>query len=296
MTLKFLENVALSKYSTFKIGGAADYLVSVTSDLELLEALRFAKSRDLPFMVVGKGSNCLFDDAGFRGLIIINKLMSFEQVGPLFTVGAGYSFSQLGRVTAKSGYGGLEFASGIPGTVGGAVYMNAGANQKETADHLEMVSFVDEEGAHTVEAKALKFAYRYSSFQENEAVITGASFRLIPFEGAREQQYEIIERRKQTQPLQEPSCGCIFRNPPQDSAGRLIEQAQLKGRELKGVSVSRIHGNFIVNQGQGSSGAVRELVALIREEVRAQFNVELESEVNYVPPDPKSSKQRWKKL
>lgn len=283
----FQKNKPLSTLSTFRIGGPADYFIEV-KDVDLLkETLCFCAKEKMPFLILGRGSNCIFSDAGFRGLVILNRIDFFKQEGNCFHVGAGYNFSLLGTQTARLGFSGLEFACGIPATVGGAVFMNAGANGKETCDHLLSVGFMDASGGITTyKREELHFSYRHSPFQNKKGAILSASFQLEKLAGSRQKQIEIIEYRKKTQPLKEPSCGCIFKNPEGTSAGALIEKACLKGTTLGGVKVSEVHANFIVNTGGGKAQDVLQLIQLIKEKVKQETGVELQEEIRFVPEDP----------
>lgn len=283
MKIEIKSNVSLATYTTFQIGGIASYFTECKEEYEIKEALFFAKERGLPYLVLGKGSNSLFSDEGFKGLVILNRLSEFHQENTLFKVGAGFSFSLLGTKTARLGFSGLEFASGIPGSVGGAVWMNAGANGAETADHLTEVRFMTEEGEiKSFKREELTFSYRSSPFQKIKGAILSASFSLVKASGAREKQMELIEKRKRTQPLKEPSAGCVFRNPKDCSAGALIESCGLKGVKVGGAEVSTLHGNFIVNKGGATSHDVLSLARRIREEVKEKTGIELELELHRI--------------
>lgn len=278
-------STSLAKYSTFGIGGCAEYWIEATSLEDLKKALKFSRLKKLPFFILGKGSNCLFDDRGFRGVVIHNRIDFIDSTDEgLFIVGAGFSFSRLGSFTSRKGWSGLEFASGIPGSVGGAVSMNAGANGSETCDHLLSVSYVHQNGKVQIfDKKELSFSYRTSPFQKMQGAIASATFSLKKEVLAKEKQLEIIDYRKKTQPLKEQSAGCIFRNPSPHSAGALIEKCGLKGVRIGDAEVSTIHSNFIVNKGKASTKDVLELIQLIQKEVKNQTNIDLKPEVHYIP-------------
>ena len=281
------ENKPLREVCTFGIGGPARYFVEVHTVEQAQEALSLARELDLPFHVLGKGSNTLFHDMGINAVVILNKIDFIAEIIPgRFHVGGGYSFSLLGVQTARQGWSGLEFASGIPATIGGAVFMNAGANGSETAAALESVDFVDaDSNLQTIPKADLHFAYRTSSFQRLRGIITGATFQLKKHEQARQQQLEIINYRKHTQPYSDKSAGCVFRNPENLSAGSLIDKAGLKGISIGGAKVSEKHANFIVNSGKASSMEIQELINLIRQRVKDHAGVELESEIRCIPYD-----------
>lgn len=277
-------NQPLSEVSTFAIGGNARLFAAISTVEGMQVALSYASEHQIPVFILGKGSNCLFDDRGFDGLVIQNKISYLSIEDKIVDVGAGYSFSMLGLKTAKSGLAGLEFASGIPATVGGAVFMNAGANGGETADHLIEVSFVDEKGdLHILPKEKLSFSYRHSSFQERKGAIVSAKFLLTPSEEARQKQFTIIEYRKRTQPYNDPSAGCVFRNPEGGSAGALIEKSGLKGFSVGGAEVSTLHANFIVNKGGATASDVLALVEEVKKRVKEVAGVSLEMEVRCIP-------------
>jgi len=281
---QFQSNKHLKEVCTFGIGGPARLFLEVFDLEQMQQALAFCHLEHLPFFILGKGSNCLFDDRGFDGLVIHNKIsyLSFQE--HIVEVGAGYSFSMLGLKTAKQGLAGLEFASGIPASVGGAIFMNAGANGQETADCLHEVSFVDERGAlHRLSKEELLFSYRHSPFQTKKGAIVSAKFTLTRCELARGKQLAIIEQRKKTQPGDELSAGCVFRNPPGHFAGRLIEQVGLKGCAVGGASISLKHANFIVNQDKASAQEVLALVALVQEKVLRETGIDLQMEIRCIP-------------
>jgi UDP-N-acetylmuramate dehydrogenase len=274
---RFEQNKHLSSLSTFGIGGPCRYFLEISSIEEMQEVLCHCHAEGLPYIVIGKGSNILFDDRGFNGLVIQNNSVS---------VGGGYSFALLGVQTARKGWSGLEFASGIPASVGGAIFMNAGANGAEVSHCLKEVTFVNELGdlAHLPKSE-LSFAYRTSSFQNKRGAIVGALFELSLSPDARQQQLKIIDYRTQTQPYGEKSAGCVFRNPSSESAGSLIQKCGLKGLSVGDAEVSLLHGNFIVNKGEATAKHVLTLVEKIRETVKQKTGIDLEMEIRTIPYD-----------
>ncbi len=281
--LRFRENEPLSSYSTFQIGGPARFFQEVDTISEMQELIRYCANTKLPYLILGKGSNSLFDDRGFNGLVILNKIAFCTIEEGKVHVGAGYSFSLLGTQTARKELTGLEFASGIPGSVGGAIYMNAGANGAETANTLESVEFVNEEGDLVILKKEdVEFSYRHSSFQKRKGAIVAATFQLVPSPTARAHQLGLLDYRMKTQPYQDPSIGCVFRNPEGHAAGALISQAGLKGKRKGGAEVSLIHANFIVNRGAATAAEVLELAKEVKSEVKAVHGVDLELEVRLI--------------
>ncbi len=276
--------VLLKNYTTLKVGGPAREFITVNSIHMMLDVMQYIKSEECPFMVLGKGSNCLFDDRGFNGLIILNEIDFLRNNGAEFEVGSGFSYSLLGVRTARKRWSGLEFASGIPGTVGGAVYMNAGANGMETCDVLSHVSYIGEEGEVVTRTKEeLTFLYRYSSFHEMKVIIVSVGFTLSFSEKARKNQLETMKYRMKTQPYGEASAGCIFRNPTKGSAGALIEKSALKGLKVGGAKVSFKHGNFIINTGSAKTSEILELISLVKSTVKIKTGADLTAEVKVIP-------------
>ena len=284
--MEFQENKLLREQTTFAIGGPAKYFIEAKSIEDLSKIFAYCQEKNLRYFPLGKGSNVLFDDRGFDGVVILNKIIFCEENSGEFYVGSGYSFSLLGSQTARKGWAGLEFASGIPGSVGGAIYMNAGASGGETFQSLTKVTYLNERGVLEVIPKAqLEWGYRYSSFQERKGMIVGARFQLEASNMAREKQLKIIDYRTKTQPYNDPSAGCIFRNDVKAPAGVLIEKSKLKGFSIGGAQVSLLHANFIVNKGNAKAQDVMALAQHIQQTVKEKTGVALEMEVHVVPYD-----------
>lgn len=283
--LQLQKNRLLSELTTIGIGGPAKWAVEVKTLEEMQEALAFCKLEQVPFFILGKGSNCVFDDQGVDGVVIINKIDFVEELEPgLFRVGAGHSFSRFGGWTARHHWSGLEFASGIPASIGGAIYMNAGANGHETCESLVSVEFLDPDGTlHIFKKESLHFSYRHSSFQTMKGAIVAATFRVTSSPEAREKQLKIINYRTATQPYGEKSAGCIFRNPANNHAGALIDQAGLKGCVVGDAAVSKLHANFLINRGTATAQDLRNLVKEIQTQVKEKTGIELEPEVRFIP-------------
>lgn len=282
---RFLTGKTLRDYCTFRIGGPAAYLVEVDTVEMMQNVMAYTFTRRMRHIVLGKGSNVLFDDKGFDGLVIINQIETCRWNNDgVFDVGGGYSFTRLGNLTVRYGFGGLEFAAGIPGTVGGAVYMNAGAHKGDVSNALTEVHYVYKDGhLEVLPRSSLTFSYRKSSFQTMDGAIVAARFALTPDADARQRQHDIVSERRRTQPWHEPSAGCFFRNPPQDSAGRLIDTAGLKGFSWGDAKVSTVHANFIVNAGAAKAADILALAAHVVDVVQKCHGVVLEREVLYVP-------------
>lgn len=282
--LQILRHQLLSKYSTFGIGGPASYFAVVSSIQELQEAFAFARKTGLSIHLLGKGSNSLFSDKGFDGLVLLCKIDHSSIEGTEVRAGAGKSFAHLGIQTAKEGLSGLEFAAGIPAAVGGAIVMNAGAGGHELASVIKSVTFLSFSGELRVFTRdELDFSYRTSPFQQMRGAIVEATFSLFREKEAKERQKSLLSYRMSTQPYSEKSCGCIFRNPAGRSAGALIDACGLKGRTEGGAAVSELHANFIVNRGGATAEEVLSLARKVQECVKEQTGVELELELRIVP-------------
>jgi UDP-N-acetylmuramate dehydrogenase len=281
----------MSRHTTFGIGGPADALLTVRTDQQLRDLVRWAQDRGLPFMILGAGSNLLVRDGGIRGLAV--KLANgFESVRqgsePLpngwvgIIAGAGVLVRKLGKYALDHGLGGLNFALGIPGTVGGALRMNAGAWGSSMADTTSSISFLNQHGdIVTMGRERLRFSYRGLDVEEGSIILRG-EFRLerSDREGLRQEALNMQRKRRSTQPLSLPSAGSIFRNPSADvSAGELIDKAGLKGLRKGGAEVSTRHANFIVNKGDARASDVVALMEHIQDVVFDRFAVSLEPEV-----------------
>ena len=280
--------VALADYTTWKVGGAADYFAEPESTDELLALLRWAAAQGCIQRVIGAGSNLLVSDQGLEGLTLCTRHLQgadLEASSGLIEAQAGEPIPTLARRAARAGLSGLEWAVGIPGTVGGAAVMNAGAQGGCTADILESVTVVDPEQpsqTHTIPAAALDFDYRHSRLQAEPLVVLSARFRLSPGHDPRSVSQRTsanLHSRTSSQPYQQPSCGSVFRNPEPQKAGQLIEALGLKGFSLGGAQISPIHANFIVNTGSASAGEIDQLIALVQERVMEQHSIALHTEV-----------------
>ncbi|HEX5416506.1 MAG TPA: UDP-N-acetylmuramate dehydrogenase [Chloroflexota bacterium] len=278
----------LETYVSFRIGGPADYFVSVRRREDLLTGIALAESAGLPWLVVGRGSNVLIDDAGFRGLVLRMDAqdLHIDAENGQVTAEAGVRLPTLGAQTARLGLSGFEFAVGIPGSVGGAVVMNAGAHGGCVADVLLHADVLRHGEVERWPAAELDYGYRSSRLQSERGVIVlGAAFQLrqdTPADAlARVQSYR--RHRQDTQPT-DPGAGSIFRNPANSSSGALIDRAGLKGTTWGGAQISPKHGNFIVNVGGASSADVLALIDLARVTVFDRFGIALHTEVEIIGP------------
>ncbi|OAG27993.1 UDP-N-acetylmuramate dehydrogenase [Thermodesulfatator autotrophicus] len=280
----FKEKEPLWRHTTFRVGGPADYLFYPRNFLELSRGLEIFKAEGVPVYFLGGGSNLLVRDGGFRGAFIsLSRLDFCEPEGERVRAGAGVSLAKLLNFCALNGLAGLEFLAGVPATVGGAVKMNAGAFGQEIGQLVEEVTVYKDGNFLSLSRARLSFAYRFSNIPD-EAVIMAVTFRLKKDyqERINERMADCWRRRKKTQPLNEPSAGCVFKNPPGFSAGALIDQAGLKGLRSGGAEISRKHANFIVNRDGARAQDILRLIDFARERVFQLFGVELEEELRVV--------------
>ncbi|MFA6118701.1 MAG: UDP-N-acetylmuramate dehydrogenase [Parachlamydiales bacterium] len=278
-----LKNRTLKELTTFKIGGCAKYFFAPQTFDEMKEALKFANESNLKFFILGKGSNILFDDDGFNGIVIQNNISFFKISKNNVFVGGGYSFPNLGLKTASLNLSGLEFALGIPGSVGGAVYMNASSFDRSVSDVLKKVVVLDEFGkVQVIDKKNIEFAYRFSSFQKTRSVILSAQFELQNDNNVKEKQSEMLQKKIRTQPMNEKNAGCVFKNPKGYSAGRLIEECGLKNYSVGGARVSSLHANFIINANNATAQDVIKLISDIKGVVKKEKNILLEEEIKII--------------
>lgn len=276
------ENVSFKSLTTFKVGGNASYVISPFTVTSLIECIKLFKENNINFKIWGNGSNILPSDNDYIGVIIkLNKLNNLEVNDTNVKVQAGYSLMKLANEMSKKGLSGLEWACGIPGTIGGAVYMNAGAYKECMADILENVIVLDD----NLELKQLsksdmEFSYRKSVLMKKNYICLEVKLNLInkPIEEIMTVINNRKQRRIESQPLEYPSAGSVFRNPENDYAGRLIEECGLKGYSIGGAEISNKHANFIVNKNNATSKDVMSLIALAKFKVKDKFNIELMQE------------------
>jgi UDP-N-acetylmuramate dehydrogenase len=275
----------MSRHTSLHIGGPADYFVRVTTERDLVGAIAVAREHELPVLMLGGGTNMLVSDRGVRGVVLQNDWSESSVDGTTIAAASGTPLASVAAVAARNGIVGLEWMATVPGTVGGAVHGNAGAFGTETKDVLVDAELMDLNGATwAVSNVDLEFAYRRSMLQGTPIVVVRARFRGAPGDRATAVRRikEIANERIAKQPLAQPNTGSIFRNPPGDHAGRLVEAAGLKGATEGGAMVSTKHANFIVNVGDASADDVRKLMRRCQEVVREKFGVELIAEVELV--------------
>lgn len=286
--IQLKEGELLRNHTTFRIGGAAKYFAVPKNEEEIMEAVDFAIVKDLPYYILGKGSNVLFADEGYPG-VIIEIGAGMEKVERIGDTGiraqAGVSLSALAAFAAREGLSGLEFAGGIPGTLGGAVTMNAGAYGGEMKDVIVSAKVMDEEGAVKVlSCGELELGYRTSIVQKKQLVVLEAEFLLNPgtTEEIQNTMKELNAKRREKQPLEYPSAGSTFKRPEGYFAGKLIEDAGLRGYRVGDAQVSEKHCGFVVNRGKATCAEVLQLIEEVQKKVKEQFGVQLEPEVRII--------------
>ena len=279
--LRFAE--PLAKHTYFGIGGEATAYIEISTLSELAALARFHKQWDVPIAVIGRGSNLLVSDTGFKGIGVrlIGELAKLEVDGNVVSVGAGLSLPRLSKTMSRRGLSGVEFALGIPGSVGGALIMNAGAWGSSFEDVVRNVTVMTDTGdlVELTHAEA-NFEYRHSGLDAYFCV-TGATLALEPgdVDTITERMQAFYKQKVATQPFAEENAGCMFKNPPGDSAGRLIDISGLKGYRMGGAEVSTVHGNFILNIDNATAADVLNLVAYIQQQVREKTGISLQTEV-----------------
>lgn len=280
----------LARFTTMRVGGPADLFATAHNAFELRALVRFARARELPHVILGRGSDVVIADAGVRGLVIQVRAEGSRVDGDRFVAESGVQMMRAATETQKAGLTGLEFGLAIPGTVGGAVWANAGAHESDVAAVIDSARVLMADGQEdVVPSDGLALAYRDSRFKHRPAgepaeLIIEATFRLAPADPdtIKGRLDEIRRWRQAHQPLGLPSAGSVFRNPPGDSAGRLIEASGLKGLRIGGAVVSGKHANFIVNDQKGTAADVRELAERVQAEVEARHGVRLELEIAFI--------------
>lgn len=286
---------SLKQYTSFSIGGPAAALIELESTLELQPLLAFIDGEKIVWRVIGRGTNIVVRDEGFPGVVIIlgkgfKKVSGSDTLGNgkrRVAVGAGHNLSKLSVICAERGLSGLEFSCGIPGTVGGGVIMNAGAWGGDMSRVVSEVTVVTAAGKDVVTGERLNFSYRsWPGFKKymGRGIVTEVALILDSAEPSEVQNRckEFLAKRRKQQPVTLPNAGSIFKNPPGDSAGRLIDLSGLKGTKIGGAAISEQHGNFIVNTGGATAGEVMELINLMKEKIKSDHNVELNPEVHFI--------------
>lgn len=292
------ENDPMCKHTSFKVGGPARYLAKAENAEDLKAAIKLAREKGLPYFILGNGTNLLVSDNGYDG-VVITLAGDFSAIEDLengaFKVGAAVPLGRFARTTLKQGFAGIHKLAGIPGTLGGAIYMNAGAYGQEIGSCCTMVTALDESGnVHEIPANDCGFGYRQSIFQKNKAIILSATFQLpaASAEGKtvadlEAELAECMAKRKASQPLNMPNAGSTFKRldkgatdtPAQIAPGYYIEQAGLKGHRIGGAEVSTLHANFIVNAGGATANDIKQLSEFVQQKVAEKFGIQLKREI-----------------
>ena len=280
------ENVTLAPYTTMRTGGPAALFAEPRNAQQLAHVHQWAQEKGLPLLILGNGSNLLIADSGFDGLVIhLGRALSEVSVfANTLTAQAGASLAAAARAAAQASLTGLEFAAGIPGSIGGAVCMNAGAYGGEIAQVIVSARVLTPEGVRTVSKDELSLGYRSSAVMQNGWVVLEATFELTPGnpDQIKATMADLAARRREKQPLQYPSCGSFFKRPVGYYAGALIEQAGLKGYRVGDAQVSEMHAGFVINRGHATSSEIYRLMQEVQCRVQAQFGVTLEPEVRLI--------------
>ncbi|MGV3163455.1 UDP-N-acetylmuramate dehydrogenase [Streptococcus hyovaginalis] len=276
----------LKNYTYTKVGGPADYLAFPKNRFELVRLITFANSHDLPWMVLGNASNLIVRDGGIRGIVIMfDRLNTITINGYTMEVEAGANLKETTKVARDHSLTGFEFAAGIPGSVGGAVFMNAGAYWGEIAHVLVSAQVMGRDGKiKTLDAKDMAFGYRQSALQSSGDIVISAKFALKPgdYTAIKNEMDRLNHLRSLKQPLEYPSCGSVFKRPAGHFAGQLITEAGLKGYRIGGVEVSKKHAGFMINVDQGSAKDYENLIAHVIDTVKKHSGITLEREVRII--------------
>lgn len=272
-------DVPLASMTTLKVGGLVPYFAVPKDEEELSDVIGAARECDVPWRILGSGANLLVHDAGVPGVVIrLSRFVRREFGEDGVAVQAGYNLARLVKEAIGRNLAGLECLAGVPASVGGAIAMNAGGRHGEISQIVRSVDVLEANG-RPLRLQRDEVGFRYRATRLGSRVVLGATIDLKPDPSVRERYEAILEDKKRTQPLGSPNAGCIFKNPPGDKAGRLIEQAGMKGERVGRAHVSRKHANFIVNEGGAKACDVLALIERIRRQVRTLFGVSLEEEI-----------------
>lgn len=283
-------NEPMAKHTSLGVGGPAD-LFAVPHTLDALcRVITYVHDNQIPFFIIGEGTNVVVRDGGIRGMVIHigDNLSELRREGRNVIAQAGARIAMLCRKCCEWGLTGMEFSSGIPGSIGGALVMNAGAYEGDMSQVVEWVVAIDQNGTrHRFEASDMDMSYRHSIFQANGMIVAEASFLLAEGEcqAVRRSTYGVVERRCGRQPVAQRSAGSVFKRPPGDYAGRLLEEVGAKGTRVGGAMISDKHANFIVNAENATAAEIMELIRVVRNRVHDRFDIWLDAEVLIVGQD-----------
>lgn len=276
---EYLKDEDLSKYTTYRVGGFCDYMVFPKNIVELKRLLSLIKNNKINYKIIGNGSNVVFSSKRFEGIIInLDYLNNYSFDNNKLECESGCSLIKVAMDSINHNLGGLDFAIGIPGSIGGAIYMNAGCYGSDISNVLSSVTYIDEDlSINTINNTECLFGYRDSLFKHHKYVIISACFILN--ESNKEEIMKVvserIEKRNSSQPLDKPNAGSVFRNPEGVSAGKLIEDAGLKGYTIGGAMVSYKHANFIVNEDNATGEDIRDLIYYVKNTIKEKYNIDL---------------------
>lgn len=282
-------NEPMKNHISFKVGGPADILLEPSDEKQIIKSIEICKNNNIPYIVIGNGSNLLVRDGGIRGVVIKLSGLNFIKVdGNYISAGAGVVLKEVSDVALENSLTGFEFASGIPGSVGGAVFMNAGAYDGEMKNIISSVTVLDKEGnILTLEKDELEFGYRTSSVKTEGYIVISAQFELQLGDKVKIKNRidELTQKREEKQPLEYASAGSTFKRPEGYFAGKLIQDAGLKGFTIGGAAVSQKHSGFVINTGNATAQDVLDVIKHVQDEVKNQFGVELKTEVRIIGED-----------
>ena len=284
-SIQLEKNIALSKFTTWRIGGPAEWIAQPKNIEEVKFLINWKNEQKIPFNIIGAGSNLLINDKGIKGLSLCMRNLKGIQIDKnsgTIEVLSGEMLPSLARKAASNGLHGLEWAIGIPGTIGGAVVMNAGAQKDCISKYLESISTLSLDGEHKIiKGEDLNFGYRQSLLQYEKLIVISARLKLVPghAEKIRHLTNQNLSRRLRSQPYRAQTCGSVFRNPEPLKAAKLIEDLGLKGFRFGGAEISKKHSNFIINSNQATSNDVTELIKHIQKRVLNSYGILLETEV-----------------
>ena len=283
-----LRNESLKKHTTFGVGGPAEILISPTTNDDIIKLINFSKKENIQIIFIGSGSNILASDNGFKGIIISLKktFKNFKINDQLEAqIETGVMLGNIVKVLTQKSVKGIESLMGVPGTLGGAIMMNAGAYGSEISNFLTEINVIDYKGNEKIYKKDdINFSYRFSSIQNTE-IITQAKFKFTKgnLDNITNRKRDISKKRKENQPLTFRSAGSIFKNPNKEvAAGYLIDQAKLKGKRIGDAEISTKHANFIINHGNASSNDIIKLIKIIKNKVKEKFNIDLNLEIKLI--------------
>jgi len=278
----------LKNHTTFKIGGNADIFFKPSTIDELVNCINICKNNDIKYYIMGNGSNIIFSDNGFRGVVIkttsLNEIKQDEKDSSIFYIGSGADMRSVSNYFLEKEYTGFEFACGIPGSFGGGIYMNAGAYGTEMKDIVLDVDILQNDSIINLKNIDMKFAYRYSIVKNTNMVILGARIKLEKgiYKDIKNKIDDLTYRRESKQPLEYPSAGSVFKRPPDNFAGKLIQESGLCGYSIGGAMVSQKHAGFIINLGNATAKNVLDLIEYIKQTVKQKFDVDLHEELVFI--------------